>query len=151
MMIETVISNKIFKNNSAYIYIWFSKQYKVIYVGMTNNRVGTLGRAAQHLDTKGTFRERFEEYHGCSINLSDDLILFSFLLPNKKEFLTVERSYREAVEYLVQKDLTTLKAQLKYPFEPVSWVRSNQRITNSVVKNIATEIVNEFSNALNKL
>ena len=118
---------------------------------MTNHRVGTLGRAAQHLDIKGTFRQRFEEHNGCSINLSEDLILFSFTLPNDKKFHTVERSYREAVEYLVQKDLLVLKNKLKHPFEPVSWVRTNQRISNSEVKKIATEIVFEFSQALNKL
>ena len=151
MFAKTVISNKIFDSNSAYIYIWFSKQYKVVYVGMTNNRVGTLGRASQHLDTSGTFRKRFEKHHGCSINLSDDLTMFSFLLTQDKKFTTVERSYREAVEYLVQKDLITRKTQLKYPFEIVSWVRESPRISNSVVQNVATQIVQEFSNAINSL
>ena len=151
MFVKTIISNKIFDNNSAYIYIWFSKQYKVVYVGMTNNRVGTLGRATQHLDVNGTFRKRFEEYHGCSINLSDDLTMFSFLLPQDKKFTTVEKSYREAIEYLVQKDLTTKKAQLKYSFEIVSWVRESPRISNKVVQDIAIQIVQEFSNALNSL
>lgn len=131
--------------------MWFSKQYKVVYIGMTNNRVGTLGRASQHLDTNGTFRKRFEEFHGCSINLSDDLTLFSFLLPKDKKFSTVEKSYREAVEYLVQKNLITKKAKLKYPFEIVSWVRESPRISNSIVQNVAIQIVQEFSNAINSL
>ena len=103
-MVETYISNTIFNCHSAYIYIWFSKKDKIVYVGMTNNRVGTLGRAAQHLDLKGTLRQRFEEVRGYSINQSEDLILFTFSLPIKKEFITVEKSYREAVEYLVQKN-----------------------------------------------
>lgn len=151
MMVETFISNKIFNANSAYIYIWFSKLYKVAYIGMTNNRVGTLGRATQHLDRNGTFRKRFEEHHGCSINMSDDLMLFSFLLPNNKEFITVETSYREAIEYLVQKDLTALKSTLKYPFEPVSKVRVSPRISNKIVRDIANEIVQRFSEAINTL
>lgn len=151
MIVKTLISNKIFDNSYAYIYIWFSKQYKVVYIGMTNNRVGTLGRASQHLDTNGTFRRRFEDYHGCSINFSEDLTMFSFLLPQEKYFTTLEKSYREAVEYLVQKELLTKKTLLNYPFEIVSWVRESPRISNSVVQNVAKQIVHEFTEALNEL
>lgn len=151
MIVETFISNKIFKSNSAYVYIWFSKNHKIVYVGMTNNRTGTLGRAAQHLDLNGTLRQRFQEMQGYSINQSEDLILFSFLLPDHKEFITVEKSYREAVEYLVQKELIALKGKLKYPFEIVSWVRSSPRISNKMVKDISADIVSKFTDILNSM
>lgn len=150
-IVETHISNQIFRNDRAYIYIWFSKIHKIIYVGMTNNRIGTLGRAAQHLDKKGTFRTRFEQNLGYSINRADDLILFSFILPPQREFTTVESSYREAIEYLVQKKLTVLKGKLKYTYDIVSWVRSNDRISNRLVRQTSEDIVNGFALVINHM
>lgn len=150
-MVETYVSNKIFNADCAYIYIWFSIQHKIVYVGMTNQRVGTIGRAAQHLDKNGTLRKRFEELLGYSINLSDDLILYSFILPKDKKFTTVEKSYREAVEYLVQKKLLELKTTLKYSFEVISWVRSNERTSNSEIINISNTIIQRFCNTINAI
>lgn len=137
--------------NRAYIYIWFSRVHEIIYVGMTNQRVGTLGRAAQHLDIKGTLRVRFEESLGYSIDKSIDLVLFTFPLPTQKEFITVEKSYREAVEYLVQKYLIELQGKLKYSYRVISWVRANERISNSQIISIANNIIREFATGLSNL
>lgn len=150
-MVETYISNQIFRNDRAYIYIWFSKKHKVIYVGMTNSRTGTLGRAAQHIDRNGTFRFRFQQRLGYSINNADDLILFSFILPPNKVFITVESSYREAVEYLVQKKLILLKGMLQYTYDVISWVRTNERTSDTLVRGISEEVVREFVAKLGQL
>ena len=130
--------------SKAYIYIWFSKICKVAYVGETNNRYGSFGRAWQHLQTNGTLRSRFEERVGLSIEKADDLILVSFLLPNDREFIGVESSYREAVEYLVQIGLREKRGDLTPSFDLISRVRPNDRISDQAIKEIADNIVADF-------
>lgn len=143
-MIETNISSIFVGINSAYIYIWVSKAHKVIYVGMTNNRVGTLGRASQHLDKRGTLRTNFINNLGYSIDTTDDFKLLTFKLPLKKQFTSVERSYREAVEYLVQKELGLKRGSLTPTYDIISWVRSSPRTSNGIVKKAAKGVVDEF-------
>lgn len=146
-MIETFISSIFVGTSQAYIYIWISKIHKVIYVGMTNARVGTLGRSSSHLNHKGTLRKNFEDLRGYSIDLTNDFKLLSFPLPQKKEYISVERSYREAIEYLVQKNLIVLRGTLISNMDIISWVRPSPRMGNSEVKSIANSIIAQFSAA----
>jgi len=118
---------------------------------MTNGRVGTLGRASQHLDVRGTLRTNFINNFGYSIDLIDDLKLLSFKLPVKKEYTSVERSYREAIEYLVQKQLQILRGNFIPTFDVISTVRISPRINNSLVKKSARRIVDQFVNVYNTL
>lgn len=150
MILESFISNIFDGKSKAYIYIWFSNSAKVIYIGMTNSSSGTLGRAASHVKTDGTLRKRFKETVGLNLEAFNDFILYSFLLPNYPYFVTVERSYREAVEYLVQKDLQLLRNSFSSPYEVISWVRDSPRTNNAVVKKAAKQIVNEFSQEYSK-
>ena len=143
-MIQTFISTIFVGSNSAYIYIWVSKTHRVIYVGMTNGRIGTLGRASQHLDNNGTLRTNFIDSLGYSIDLTDDFILLSFKLPVKKEFISLERSYREAVEFLVQKQLEILRGRFAPTFQVISRIRKSPRLGNAVVKKSARRIVEQF-------
>jgi hypothetical protein len=143
-MITTFVSSIFVGLNRAYIYIWVSKTHKIIYVGMTNSRIGTLGRATQHLDQKGTLRANFLNKIGYSIDATVDLHLLSFRLPPSKSFSTAERSYREAVEYLVQKDLIVLSSTLTPSYQVISWVRSSSRTGNGIVKKAARQIVDDF-------
>lgn len=150
-MIETHISNIFVGKDRAYIYIWYSIGYKVIYVGMTNSRLGTLGRAFQHLCSDGTLRMNFERELGFGIDDTDDFRLFSFLLPQEKIFTSVERSYREAVEYLIQKQLIERQSITNIYYKIISWVRDSPRSSNSYVRSIATEIVETFIERLEKI
>jgi GIY-YIG catalytic domain-containing protein len=143
-MIKSYVSNIFVGSDRAYIYIWVSKSHKIVYVGMTNARVGTLGRASQHLDKRGTLRNNFLNSVGYNIDTTDDLILFTFKLPNKKEYTTLETSYREAVEYLVQKHLGILRPSLTPGFIIISKVRRSPRVGNSLVKKTARRIVDQF-------
>jgi hypothetical protein len=143
-MTETFVSSIFVGFNRAYIYIWVSKTHKVIYVGMTNSRNGTLGRASQHLDARGTLRTNFLNNVGYNIDHTNDLKLLSFRLPATKNFTSVERSYREAVEYLVQKELLLLRGAVAPTFDVISWVRASSRLGNGVVRKAANEIVKEF-------
>src|SRR5690554_1395085 len=111
-MIQTNVYNIHNGIGVAYIYIWVSKSYSILYVGMTNNSAGPIGRASGHFSSRGTFRKRFNEEKGIGVEKVEDMILLSFPLPKKQLFISVESSYRESVEYLVQKELQLLRGKL---------------------------------------
>lgn len=136
----------------AYIYIWVSKSTSVLYVGMTNNEAGTIGRANGHFTRKGSFRKRFDEYRGFGIEKVADLILLSFPLPKELKYISVESSYRESVEYLVQKELQVLRGSLSPSYDVVSWhARFPKRTGNWEVISIANSIVSSFKGIYSSL
>lgn len=144
-MIQTNVYNAHNGFGTAYIYIWLSKTFKIIYVGMTNNSSGPIGRAHGHFNSKGTFRKRFLEEKGIGVENVSDMILLSFPLPSKAEYISVESSYRESIEYLVQKDLQIERGNLKPSYDVISWHdRFPRRTNNSQVKKIAKDIVDKF-------
>lgn len=145
-MIQTNIYNIHNGIDTAYIYIWVSKLYSVLYIGMTNNSCGPLGRAQGHFNSTGTFRKRFLQERGIGIEHVKDMILLSFALPKKRQYITEESSYRESVEYLVMKDLQLSRGVLSPSYDIVSWHdRFPRRTTNSEVKRVAADIVNKFT------
>lgn len=150
-MIETPIYNCFNGVDTAYIYIWLSKSHQVVYVGMTNSYSGTIGRAQGHFNSRGTFRKRFDEFKGYPIETVDDFLLLSFPLPREPMWTSVERSYREAVEYLVYKKLIAERGNLKPTYDVVAWVRDSPRISNSRVKKLADQISSSFINNYNRL
>lgn len=132
----------------AYIYIWLSKRHKVVYVGMTNRYSGTIGRADGHFNHGGTFRKRFLQARGYPIEQADDMVLLSFPLPRKSEYISVERSYREAVEFLVHKELLIIRGSLVPTFDVVAWVRDvPKRTGNTEVIGLAQNIIQSFTAA----
>lgn len=144
-MIQTNIYNIHNGINTAYIYIWISKNYAIIYIGMTNNSCGPIGRATGHFNSRGTFRKRFLEEKGIGIENVSDMILLSFSLPKKREYISEESSYRESVEYLVMKELQLNRGLLTPSFDIISWHdRFPRRTTNAEVKRVANEIANKF-------
>jgi len=144
-MIITNVHNIHSGYNQAYIYIWVSKLYSVLYIGMTNNSSGSIGRANGHFNRRGTFRKRFIENKGIGIENVNDLILLTFPLPKKREYTGLESSYRESVEYLVVKKLQLKRGLLMPIFDVVSWHdRTPKRLNNSEIKNISDQIVLEF-------
>ena len=145
-MIQTNVYNTHNGIDTAYIYIWVSKVFAVLYIGMTNNSSGPIGRANGHFNTKGTFRKRFLQEKGIGVEHVSDMTLLSFPLPQKREYISEESSYRESVEYLVMKELQLQRGVLTPSYDIVSWHdRFPRRTTNSEVIKIATDIVNKFS------
>ena len=130
--------------NSAYIYIWISKKYRLVYVGQTNALRGTLGRARNHIGKHGTLRFRFESTVGEKLEVADDLILASYTLPRLREYLGLESSYREAIEYLVQKGLLVARTGVTPSYKLISKVRYTDRASDVFVRDYAREIVNDF-------
>lgn len=143
--IWTYISSTFDGFNIAYVYIWFSKKYRVVYVGQTNSIRGTFGRARNHIGKRGTLRYRFEDEIGEKLEAADDLVLASYALPQEPEYIGVETSYREAIEYLVQVNLLMTRGTFIPSFKLISKVRYSDRATNALIKNYAIEIVADFA------
>lgn len=144
-MIHTIIYNIHNGIDTSYIYIWLSKNYRIIYIGMTNNSSGPVGRAHGHFNSKGTFRKRFLQETGIGVENVQDMTLLSFPLPKKREYTGVESSYRESIEYLVMKKLQIVRGQLIPSYDIVSWHdRFPRRTGNSQVIKLADTIVTDF-------
>lgn len=145
-MIQSNIYNVHNGIDTAYIYIWISKFYQIVYIGMTNNSSGPIGRANGHFNSKGTFRKRFLEEKGFGIENVFDMTLLSFPLPKKRIYTSEESSYRESVEYLVEKNLQYIRGAFSPSFDIISWHdRFPRRTKNSEVKKLANSIVHSFS------
>jgi len=110
----------------AYIYVIFSKASHVLYVGHTSQRGGPLCRLGQHLGDgeNATFRQKLWTRDESSVEDIDDLELYAFPLPEEAAYLSIDRSYREGVEYLLQKRLESEGARWKPYFDVVSEVRA---------------------------
>lgn len=128
----------------AYIYIWFSKKEKLVYVGQTNNYQGVIGRALQHIEPEtGTLYNRVEDY-GYELTDIDDFVLLSYPLPREKVYLSSDTSYRISVEYLVQKGLIASRIKSKRPYKLISNVTPGQYINLRSIQNISKEIIEDF-------
>lgn len=131
-------------NKEAYIYIWFSKKNRLVYVGETNNANGVLGRAIQHIQPgSGTLYTKLYE-KGFDLNEIDDFLLLSYPLPRQKRFLSEETSYRISVEYLVQKILIERRNEVANPFILLSQVTPGAFTGLAKIQHIAEEIVDDF-------
>jgi hypothetical protein len=145
-MDKSILSNLActYDRSFAYIYIWFSKTWKIVYVGQTNGHKGTLGRAFEHVSEGGTLRKRFEEKTGLSLEASKDLYLLSYPLPQKKEYISIESSYRLAIEYYVQINLRKYRGSMDPIFDVISKVVYTDVGSNFSVQNIANDITKKF-------
>ncbi len=130
--------------NRAYIYILYSKSQHALYIGQTNDRYGVVGRLCSHIRTKGTFRIRLNEKLGIQLYEIEDLQVFCYRLPNDPRYTGIERSYREGIEYLLQKQLHTIRGQLKPYVQVVSNVDYNEAASLKSVQRIAEKILQSF-------
>lgn len=128
----------------AYIYIWFSKKYRMVYVGETNNIYGVIGRGLQHIESgEGTLYNRVFE-KGYDLYKIDDFILLSYPLPREKKFLSEETSYRISVEYLIQRKMIERRIVLDEPYCMISKVRPGIYTGLKRLDSIAEKIVDDF-------
>jgi hypothetical protein len=114
---------------------------------MTLDRRGVLGRWADHLSrdfTASSFRRRLQEWDSTAWQRLDDLVIFWADMGTAPEFLNVETSHREAVEYLVQSRIRVIAADGDHPLRIISIVRSNQTANLLVVRNAAAMILDAF-------
>ena len=131
----------------AYIYIWYSKQGRCIYVGQTNEKHGVLGRARSHIGSTGTLRLRVHEKKGASIEEYDDWNLLSYRLPAQKNYTSIESSHRLAVEYLIQVKLLEIRGDLNPPLQIISNVTYSDYCSQPRIIRLAEEIIEEFKSS----
>ena len=131
----------------AYIYIWFSKSTRLVYVGETNNIHGVIGRANQHVGhSNGTLYHRVYD-NGYDLDQIDDFVLLSYPLPREKRYISEETAYRISVEYLVQKKLIENKINSPVKYTLVSNVEVGPHTGLASLQKIADDIVEDFSAA----
>lgn len=134
----------------AYIYIWFSKSTKLVYVGETNNIHGVIGRAEQHVDhSAGTLYHRVYD-EGYDLDLIDDFVLLTYPLPREKRFISEETGYRISVEYLVQKKLIANKIKSTDNYKLISYVDVGPYTNIASIQAIAESIAIDFNEAYNE-
>lgn len=131
----------------AYIYIWFSKSTKLVYVGETNNIHGVVGRANQHVEhSNGTLYNRIYD-KGYDLDQIDDFVLLSYPLPREKRFVSEETGYRISVEYLVQKKLIGERINCPVKYSLVSNVEPGPYTDLALIQKLAEDIAEDFREA----
>jgi len=138
-----------FNGDFSYIYIIFSIQEKICYIGQTNERLGTIGRLKSHLSNKGTFSKRLLEKKGIQVRLIKDLCLFSYKLPSLKIFNSSDTTYRECVERLVQFKFQLQRSDFPNKLNVISKTRIRVSLINDKRANrISDDILIEFKKHL---
>jgi hypothetical protein len=131
----------------AYIYCGYSRKVGVAYVGMTIGRRGVLGRWADHLSRdidSSSFRRRLYNWDESAWSRLDDLVIFWADIGDAPEFLTLETSHRESVEYLVQREIRSIVAGGMFPLRVISVVRPNYTVDLPIVRDAAKFVLNAF-------
>ncbi|WP_157887163.1 hypothetical protein [Hymenobacter sp. PAMC 26628] len=143
-VVRTEVADIFNGRDRAYIYIWLSKLAGAVYVGQTAGPNGTLGRGYAHFRSRGQLRRQMDKKLGVEPEDFNDFLITSYLLPVKEEFIGPESSYREAVEYLVQRTLQLRRGQVRPGFRIISWVRDNDRTRDLSVQLLAQQITEDF-------
>lgn len=129
------------------MYCGYSKKVGAAYIGMTVGRNGIFGRWGDHLGRaleKSSFQRRLHEFDDSAWGRMNDLVIFWAEMGEEEQFLTVETSHREAVEYLVQRQLRIALAQGKPPLTVISKVRSNRTVQLPLVQRAAERVIGHF-------
>jgi hypothetical protein len=129
-----------------YVYLGFSCAEHIVYVGQTLDKRGFLGRWTDHLARRdrSSFFCRLAEHDEDAFDRITDLRVLAWDLGDNRPFATIETSHREAVEYLVQKELWGFCGELDPWLRPISKVRASAAVERDFVRDKAAEIVTEF-------
>jgi hypothetical protein len=103
-------------------------------------RGGVLSRLGSHIDAAGTFRKRLLQYLDAHVEDVEDLQVFAFALPSAAPFISVDETYREGVEYRVQKQLSSVCGDWKPYFRIISNVTAPITTDVQEVVNVAGQI-----------
>lgn len=124
----------------------FSCAEHIVYVGQTLDKRGVMGRWVDHLSRResSSFFCRLSDIDEDAFDRIADLRILAWDLGDNRSFATVETSHREAVEYLVQKELWTFCGDLDPWLKPISKVRASAAVERDFVRDKAGEIVAEF-------
>ncbi|MFC9649597.1 hypothetical protein [Streptomyces sp. NPDC056937] len=119
----------------------------IAYIGMTVGRNGIFGRWGDHLGRaieKSSFQRRLHEFDHSAWSRMEDLVIFWADIGDSDEFLTLETSHREGVEYIIQRQLRVILARSKPPLTVISKVRSNRTVQFPLVQAAANQVIEYF-------
>ena len=128
----------------AYIYIWFSKEYRFVYVGETANTHGVIGRANQHVEIgEGTLYSRVYD-EGYELDDINDFVLLSYSLPRERRFLSDDSGFRTSVEYLIQQKLIEARKNVSDPYKCISNVSTGPYLNLEYIRRLAERIKDDL-------
>lgn len=134
------------------IYFIFSKVHRYLYIGQTYDKGGVLSRLRHHLcdEDNSSFLRRLEEDIGEPRDSLRDLYVACYFLKGK-QFWSYETSYREGVEFCVQKLVYERQAGFSQCFKVISFVRTNKTSDFAFVQNEALQAVRVFQDVLERI
>lgn len=148
-VLEISIPNIAIARHRGYVYSVYARglNFSVLYIGQTALREGALGRLSQHLGdgNANTFLQRLRDYEvraNLSLTGFEGVEFATVPLSQRQEFQGKTRSYREAVEYLVQTQLNQHQRSLGITI--ISTVRKSGYCDIDFVEREASSVAREL-------
>lgn len=146
------MSQNIIKINSSnvsvripQVYIIYVRQPEaLVYVGQTCQKYGILARFYQHM-SGGTLTEKLNEI---GIYSFEDITVMAIDLSGYLIFDDVYSRKREALEFLIQREMKVRGCKTKVPFKVVSQVDFNAEVYNRTIVLIAKNIMKSIGKSL---
>lgn len=119
--------------------ICIEKPEAFVYVGQTCQKHGVLGRFFQHM-SGGTLTKIMEKREICEF---DDVSVMAVDLSEYDMFDDVYSRKREALEYLIQREMKAEGCKTSIPFKVISQVFYNAEVRNQDLEKLAKIIVKD--------
>lgn len=132
-----VNSSKVAIRKPQIYIICVMKPEPLVYVGQTCQKNGVLGRFYQHM-SGGTLIEIMKENGICEF---EDVSVMAVDLSEYSIFNDVYSRKREALEYLIQREMKAQGCKTVIPFRVVSRVYHNSEVTDQEIQKLAQKIV----------
>lgn len=130
-------SSKVADRKPQIYIISIMKPEPLVYVGQTCQKNGVLGRFYQHM-SGGTLTEIMSEN---GIREFEDVSVLAIDLSEYSIFDDVYSRKREALEFLIQREMKVEGCKTPVPFKVVSRVYHNGEVSNHKIEKLAKRIV----------
>lgn len=117
--------------------ICIMKPEPLVYVGQTCQKKGVLGRFHQHM-SDGTLTTIMKEK---GINEFEEISVIAIDLSEYSIFNDVYNRKREALEYIIQREMKAEGCKTAIPFKVISRVYYNSEVVNQKIEKLAKKIV----------
>lgn len=133
-------SSKVAIRNPQIYIISILKPEPLVYIGQTCQKNGVLGRFYQHM-SGGTLTEIMIQK---GIYEFDDVSVLAIDLSEYNIFDDVYSRKREALEFLIQREMRVEGCKTPIPFKVVSRVYYNGEVSNHKIEKLAKRIVKDI-------
>lgn len=137
--IDVNSSNVAVRRPQIYI-ICVMKPKPLVYVGQTCQKNGVLGRFFQHM-SGGTLTEIMHEN---GIYEFEDISVTAVDLSEYEIFADIYSRKREALEFLIQREMKAAGCKTAMPFRVISRVYYNGEVSNHTIEKLAKQIVKDI-------